>query len=121
MPPELLSPAGGFDAALAAFQYGADAVYLGLPQFSARADADNLTPARLRTLLAYARSFTPAKKIYVTFNTLVQDAELPQALAALSIKPLTQQAVNRRTALPGRHDLLELRQGVLVQDVGAFQ
>jgi putative protease len=83
MKPELLSPAGGFDAALAAFQYGADAVYLGLPQFSARADADNITPERLRTLLAYARSFTPAKKIYVTFNTLVQDAELPQAIEAL--------------------------------------
>jgi putative protease len=83
MTPELLSPAGGFDAALAAFQYGADAVYLGLPRFSARADADNLTPERLRTLLAYARSFTPAKKIYVTFNTLVQDAELPQALETL--------------------------------------
>lgn len=83
MLPELLSPAGGFDAALAAFQYGADAVYLGLPQFSARADADNITPDRLRTLLAYARSFTPAKKIYVTFNTLVQDAELPQAIDVL--------------------------------------
>jgi len=83
MTPELLSPAGGFDAALAAFQYGADAVYLGLPQFSARADADNLTPARLRTLLAYARTFTPAKKIYVTFNTLVQDRELMPAIETL--------------------------------------
>ena len=83
MLPELLSPAGGFDAALAAFQYGADAVYLGLPRFSARADADNLTPERLRTLLAYARSFSPPKKVYVTFNTLVQDAELPQALELL--------------------------------------
>ncbi|HPS07872.1 MAG TPA: peptidase U32 family protein, partial [Kiritimatiellia bacterium] len=83
MRPEILSPAGGFDAALAAFQYGADAVYLGLPRFSARADADNITPERLRTLLAYARSFNPGKKIYVTFNTLVQDAELPQALDTL--------------------------------------
>ena len=83
MLPELLSPAGGLDAALAAFQYGADAVYLGLPRFSARADADNVTPERLRSLLAYARSSTPAKKVYVTFNTLVQDSELPQALDTL--------------------------------------
>ncbi len=83
MLPELLSPAGGLDAALAAFQYGADAVYLGLPRFSARADADNVTPERLRSLLAYARSFTPAKKVYVTFNTLVQDRELTQALDTL--------------------------------------
>ena len=84
-PPELLSPAGGFDAALAAFQYGADAVYLGLPRFSARADADNLTPDRLRVLLAYARTFSPAKKIYVTFNTLVCDAEIDDALATLDL------------------------------------
>lgn len=83
MSPELLAPAGGFDAALAAFQYGADAVYLGLPRFSARADADNVTSDRLRALLAYARTFSPAKKIYVTFNTLVQDRELGDALDAL--------------------------------------
>ena len=100
MLPELLSPAGGFDAALAAFQYGADAVYLGLPRFSARADADNLTPQRLRTLLAYARTFAPAKKIYVTFNTLVQDAELAQALEFLDTL----------------NDLLP--DGVIVQDLG---
>src|SRR5215475_8832234 len=33
---ELLSPAGGLDAAFAAFHFGADAVYLGLKKFSAR-------------------------------------------------------------------------------------
>ena len=81
--PELLAPAGGFEAALAAFQYGADAVYLGLSHFSARADADNLTPDCLRLLLAYARSFSPRKRIYVTVNTLIQDTELPQLIETL--------------------------------------
>ena len=81
--PELLAPAGGFDAALAAFQYGADAVYLGLSHFSARAEADNLTPDRLRLLLAYARAFCPPKRIYVTVNTLVEDAELPHLIETL--------------------------------------
>src|SRR5262249_45756838 len=38
-PVELLSPAGGPDAAFAAFHFGADAVYLGLKKFSARAEA----------------------------------------------------------------------------------
>jgi len=83
MRPELLSPAGGFDAALAAFQYGADAIYTGLPRFSARADAENLSAAELRTLLDYARSFTPAKKIYIALNTLIHDGELPDAMATL--------------------------------------
>jgi putative protease len=83
MKPELLAPAGGYEAALAAFQYGADAVYVGLPWFSARADADNMPLERLRVLLAYARSLKPAKKVYVTFNTLVPDAEIPAALTLL--------------------------------------
>lgn len=73
--PELLAPAGSFEAALAAFQYGADAVYLGLPKFSARADAQNLTPEQLKMLLAYAKTFSPAKKIYVTLNTLIRERE----------------------------------------------
>src|SRR5689334_6794930 len=34
-PVELLAPAGGPDAAFAALHFGADAVYLGLKQFSA--------------------------------------------------------------------------------------
>ncbi|MDD2347515.1 MAG: U32 family peptidase, partial [Kiritimatiellae bacterium] len=68
---------------MTAFQYGADAVYLGLSHFSARADADNLTPDRLRLLLAYARSFSPRKRIYVTVNTLIQDTELPQLIETL--------------------------------------
>ena len=40
---ELLSPAGDFDTAIAAFEYGADAVYCGLSDFSARAFAKNLS------------------------------------------------------------------------------
>jgi putative protease len=47
---ELLAPAGDGDAAWAAFHYGADAVYLGLHQFSARAmprsrDAPSSSPS----------------------------------------------------------------------------
>src|SRR5438445_789359 len=40
---ELLAPAGGLDAAFAAFHFGADAIYLGLKKFSARAEAENFT------------------------------------------------------------------------------
>src|SRR4051794_9890092 len=37
-PVELLAPAGGPEAAIAAFHFGADAIYLGLKKFSARAE-----------------------------------------------------------------------------------
>lgn len=39
--PELLAPAGNFDGLKMAVQYGADAVYLGAKEFSARKSAGN--------------------------------------------------------------------------------
>ena len=38
---ELLAPAGSFDVMKACYSAGADAVYMGLNRFSARAYADN--------------------------------------------------------------------------------
>src|SRR5262245_16216456 len=51
---ELLAPAGGPDAAFAALHYGADAIYLGLKKFSARAEAENFTIDELSEITAYA-------------------------------------------------------------------
>ena len=80
---ELLAPAGSFETALAAFEYGADAVYLGLDAFSARASAVNFSPAELADLLSVSRA--KGRKVYVTFNTLLSDAELPEAVEKLAI------------------------------------
>jgi putative protease len=80
---ELLAPAGGLEAGLAAFQYGADAVYLGLKRFSARADAQNFTLEELDRLLGYARSLSPARRVLVALNTLVLDGELDELVEAL--------------------------------------
>ena len=80
---ELLAPAGSFETALAAFAAGADAVYLGLDAFSARAEAVNLTAVQLRQLLAVAHP--QGKKVYVTFNTVIDDAQLPAAVEKLEI------------------------------------
>ena len=38
---EILAPAGGFDSVISAVRSGADAVYLGAKEFSARASAKN--------------------------------------------------------------------------------
>lgn len=76
--PELLAPVGEKDAAYAAFENGADAVYLGLPGFSARAEAVNLTPEELSDVTGYAHSLTPPRRVYVAVNTLVSDSELQE-------------------------------------------
>ncbi len=80
---ELLAPAGSFEAALAAFQYGADAVYLGLSSLSARAEAVNFTPEQLLSVTAYAHSLSPRRAVYVAVNTLVRDDEVQGVLDAL--------------------------------------
>lgn len=82
---ELLAPAGSFETALAAFAAGANAVYLGLNSFSARAEAVNFSPDELRDLLAYAHSATPRRAVYVTFNTVLDEDQLPQAVETLAL------------------------------------
>lgn len=75
MIPEILAPAGGRAQFFAALNAGADAVYLGLKAFNARARADNFSPDDLRELVPLAREH--GMKILVTLNVLVKDAELP--------------------------------------------
>lgn len=79
---ELLAPAGSFDTALAAFEAGADAVYLGLESFSARAQAVNFSYEQLADILSVARA--RGRRVYVTFNTLLTDDELDEAVDVLA-------------------------------------
>jgi putative protease len=83
--PELLAPAGDRACAFAALEYGADAIYLGLRQFSARADAVNFSPEELSEVVDYAHRMSPARRVYATFNTLVQDNELNPAIRTLAV------------------------------------
>jgi putative protease len=86
-PVELLAPAGGPEAAFAAFHYGADAIYLGLKKFSARAEAENFTLPELAEVVGYARSLRPPRRVFVTVNTVIKQeelAELVETVAALS-------------------------------------
>ena len=87
---ELLAPAGNFETALAAFEAGADAVYCGLTEFSARAFADNFTLEDLKNLLRYARSSRSSsgsrafRKVYVTFNTVIDEDSIEAAIEQLA-------------------------------------
>lgn len=81
--PELLAPAGTPDAAWAALAYGANAVYAGLPRFSARAEADNFSEAALNEMIGYAHHL--GRRAYITFNTLVQERDMHEALETLAL------------------------------------
>jgi len=75
--PEILAPAGGKMAFLAAIAAGADAVYCGLKQFSARMAAPNFSFEELAALtrLAHARGV----RVYVAFNTLIKPTDLERS------------------------------------------
>ena len=73
---ELLAPARTAETGIAAVDCGADAVYIAGPAFGARQAAGNPV-ADIRRLCAYAHRF--GVRIYVTFNTLVYEEEIPQA------------------------------------------
>ena len=80
--PELLAPAGSLEAFFAAMEKGADAVYAGLHDFSARAKAKNFSLSQMERMLAYAHG--QGKRIYVTINTLIKENELPRLVEVLS-------------------------------------
>lgn len=76
--PELMSPAGDFDAMRAAVANGADAVYFGLDQFNARHRATNFTLEKLPEVMAYLHRHNV--KGYLTFNVLIFSDELQSAV-----------------------------------------
>ena len=76
--PELLSPAGNMESALAAINAGADAIYVGGKNFSARNLAQNFSDEALESLIDYAT--LRGVKIYIAVNTLYKNAEIPLVL-----------------------------------------
>ena len=76
--PELLAPAGSMDALKAAVAGGADAIYLGMTNFSARAFAGNFNREELLEAVRYAH--IRDVKIYVTMNTMLYESEIANAI-----------------------------------------
>ena len=98
---ELLAPAGSAEAFFAAMESGADAVYCGLKEFSARAKAKNFTLAELARLATYCHQHQ--KSLYLALNTLVKEAELPRLIDTLA--ELATMGIN----------------GLIIQDLGVWR
>lgn len=75
--PELLSPVGGWKHLVAAVNNGADAVYMGGTFFNARIFAKNFDDNELIEAIDFAHQHNV--KVYITLNTLINDAELVRA------------------------------------------
>ncbi|MBQ9365051.1 MAG: U32 family peptidase [Schwartzia sp.] len=98
--PELLSPAGNMEKLKMAIIYGADAVYLGGPDFGLRALAGNFTRDEMREAVGFAHG--RQKKVYVTVNVFPRNDDL--------------------VSLPDYLKFLQSIEvdGILVADIGVF-
>lgn len=73
---ELLAPAGNFEKLKTAIHYGADAVYLGISDFSLRAKSDNFNIDELKDAVHYTKK--QDKKAYITLNIFPHNRDLPK-------------------------------------------
>lgn len=79
---ELLAPAGSFEKAKIAFQYGADAVYCGTSSLSLRTRADMDNGNLIRTI-EYAHSI--GKRVHVTLNIFAWDDKYEEIIEMAKI------------------------------------
>lgn len=79
--PEILAPAGDYDAFLGALKGGADAVYLGIGEFNARQGAKNFNVRELKKAIDLAHS--RGVRVYIAFNIPLKEEELQPALDVL--------------------------------------
>ena len=75
---EVLAPAGSYECMIAAFNAGADAVYVGGQFFGARAFANNFDQDELIEAINYAHLHN--KKLFLTVNTLLKNQEVKNKL-----------------------------------------
>ena len=79
--PELLSPAGNMETLIAVINNGADAVYIGGEEFSARAYAENFDRKKLKEAVSYCHLY--GVKLYVAVNTIIFENEIEKCLSYL--------------------------------------
>jgi U32 family peptidase len=80
---ELLAPAGNFAKMKYAIEYGADAVYLGLSDFSLRANINDFTPKKLEQAINFAHE--RKVKVYVTMNIYAHNRHLDKVVKGLKL------------------------------------
>jgi len=79
--PELISPAGTLEKLKTAFTFGADAVYVGVPDFSLRARINDFTYSKVRQAVKYVHSKN--KKIYATLNIYAHNRHIEKVKIAI--------------------------------------
>lgn len=78
---ELLLPVGNYDMCLAAIHNGADAIYVGMPEFNARGRSHDHSWEDLEEIIQTCHLY--GVKVNIAFNILIFQSEINRALAVL--------------------------------------
>jgi len=98
---KILSPAGSLESIYSAVKFGADAIYLGLSDFSARKNAQNFTKEELREAVMHCKK--RGVEVFAAINTLIYESEIKEVEKAV------------RTAADNGVD------GIIVQDFAVYK
>lgn len=79
---ELLAPAGNVEKLAYAYQYGADAAYIGLKKFSLRVKADNFYEDEYKAVVALKKQF-PGRSLHCALNIAFHNREIDAFLAQI--------------------------------------
>ena len=72
---ELLSPAGNIEKLQYAYEYGADAAYIGLKKFSLRAKADNFYDDEAKRVIELKKRY-PGKRLHCALNITFHNQDI---------------------------------------------
>lgn len=78
---ELLLPVGSMDMCLAAIHGGADAIYVGMPNFNARGRSSNFSVEELKDMIQMCHLY--GVKVHIAFNILIFEDEIKYAIEML--------------------------------------
>jgi putative protease len=79
---ELLAPVGSKESFVTAIRGGANAVYVGVPDFNARIAAANINLYDLQVMIAHAHE--KKVKVFLALNTLIKHEEISDAVKSIS-------------------------------------
>src|SRR5574344_1507534 len=78
---ELLAPAGNTESLIAALRCGADAVYTGGKNFSARQNAANFDFDEMKDAIKLCHRYNA--KLYIAVNTMLMDNQLDEFISSV--------------------------------------
>ncbi|PIK16268.1 U32 family peptidase [Halobacteriovorax sp. JY17] len=90
--PELLLPVGNIEMCQAAIHNGANAIYVGMPEFNARGRTTDHSFEQLEEIIKLCHTYDV--KVHVAFNIVIFEQEIPRAMELLrKLLPLSPDAI----------------------------